>query len=138
MKHVPTGAGTSWEDDPFVTYWPEMRAFWAAAAEGRFLMPHCQACGKYHWHPRAICPFCESDRIAFVDSPGRGEVYSYSVARTWDPPHVVAFVQVDEGPCILTRIVDCDVESVRVGQKVKVRFIKAEEGRDMPAFAPAD
>ena len=128
----------SWEADPYVTYWPEMRTFWEAAAQGRFLMPQCQACGKYHWHPRAICPFCESDRIEFKPSEGKGTIFSYSVARTSTPSHVVAFVQVEEGPCILTNIVDCDINAVRVGQKVKVRFMKADEGRDMPAFAPTE
>jgi len=42
---------------------PETKPFWDAAREGRFLVPFCSACSKAHWYPRAICPFCTSDKV---------------------------------------------------------------------------
>ena len=126
----------AWENDPYVMPWPEMRPFWAAAAEGKFLMPKCGACGKYHWHPRALCPFCRSDRIEWIESPGRGTIFSYSIARTWNPPHANAFVKTNEGPVILTQIVDCDFKALRIGLPVKGKLMAVEDGRTMPFFAP--
>jgi len=129
-------ARQSWETDPFVTPWPEMRPFWAAAAEGRFLMPKCGDCGKYHWHPRAVCPFCHSQKIEWIESPGRGTIFSYSIARTWSPPHAIAFVKTQEGPVILTQLVDCEFDALRIDMPVRVKLAPVEDGRSMPFFTP--
>jgi uncharacterized OB-fold protein len=126
----------TWETDPFVTPWPEMRPFWAAAAEGRFLMPKCGDCGKYHWHPRAVCPFCHSQKIEWIESPGRGTIFSFSIARTWSPPHAIAFVKTQEGPVILTQLVDCDFDALRIDLPVRVKLAPVEDGRSMPFFTP--
>ena len=40
---------------------PETRPFWDAATAGRLLIGTCKACGKPHYYPRALCPFCGSD-----------------------------------------------------------------------------
>ena len=126
----------AWEEDPYVTPWPEMRPFWAAAAGGRFLLPKCGDCGKYHWHPRALCPFCRSDKIQWIESPGRGTIFSYSIARTWSPPHAIAFVKTLEGPVILTQIVDCDFAALRIDLPVRVKLAPVEGGRSLPFFTP--
>lgn len=129
-------ANQLWESDPYVTPWPEMRPFWAAAAEGRFVMPQCKDCGKFHWHPRAICPFCRSDHIAWLEASGDATIFSYSIARTSSPPHVVAFVQSLEGPVILTQIVDCNLAELRIDLPVRVKLATVQGGRSLPFFAP--
>lgn len=124
-----------WESDPYVTAWPEMRPFWAAAAEGRFLMPQCQECVRCHWHPRAVCPFCHSVRLTWIEASGLGTIFSYSIARTWSPPHVVAFVKTLEGPVILTQIVDSHVSDLQIGATVRAKMIPVKDGRSLPYFA---
>ena len=59
----------------------ENEAFWNAAKQGRFTVPTCAACGKAHWYPRAICPFCASDKIEWRAASGQGTIYTYSVMR---------------------------------------------------------
>ena len=59
----------------------ESKPFWDAAAEGRFLIKRCNDCGQAHWFPRALCPFCFSDKTVWEESPGEGVIYSYSVMR---------------------------------------------------------
>jgi uncharacterized OB-fold protein len=129
-----TFTAQSWDTDPYVTPWPEMRPFWEAAAAGRFLMPRCEACGQYHWHPRAVCPFCRSNKIAWIETAGRGTIFSYSVARTGPAPEVVAFVKTSEGPIILSKIVESDVTALRIGLPVHVKLIPVDGGRSMPFF----
>ena len=50
---------------------PETEAFVAAAREGRFLLPHCDDCGRTHWYPRAVCPHCWSTRLTWRPASGR-------------------------------------------------------------------
>ena len=126
----------AWEQDPYVTTWPEMSPFWAAAAAGTFLMPKCGDCGKFHWHPRAVCPFCRAQHIEWIESPGLGTIYSFSIARTWSPPFANAFVRTQEGPVILTQMVDCDFADLRIDLPVRVKLAPVEDGRWMPFFAP--
>lgn len=115
----------------------ENKPYWEAAGQGRLVLRKCNSCGKVHHYPRTICPYCHSSDTAFVEASGRGEIYSYSVTRQAKPPYVIAYVLLEEGVSMLTNIVDCDPESLSIGQKVKVRFLDAGEGRALPVFAPA-
>ena len=65
---------------------PETEAFWSAAKEGKFMLRRCTACGKAHWYPRAICPFCMSDRAEWMEASGRGKIYTFSVMRRAPEP----------------------------------------------------
>lgn len=114
----------------------ESRPYWEGAANGQLLIRKCNSCDKVHYYPRTICPHCFSDDTAFIEASGNGVIYSYSVTRQANPPYVIAYVTIDEGVSMLTNIVDCDVEKVHIGQKVKVSFLEAEEGYALPVFTP--
>jgi uncharacterized OB-fold protein len=115
----------------------ESKPFWDAAAEGRFLIKRCTACGKAHWYPRAICPYCFSGETVWEQSPGEGVIYTYSVMyRSPTGPYAIGYVTLDEGPAVLTNFVDCDLAALAIGQKVKVRFQPTEGGPPVPVFSP--
>ena len=114
----------------------ETQAFWNAAREGRFVIPTCTACGRAHWYPRAICPFCGSDKIEWRSASGNGAIYTYSVMRRAKEPYVIAYVTLAEGPTMMTNIVDCDFDTLRIGQPVSVRFKETESGPPVPMFTP--
>ena len=120
---------------PVVT--SETLPFWQAAREGRFLVPFCAACGKAHWYPRAICPFCASEKIEWRQGSGRGTIYTFSVMRRVSEPYAIAHVTLAEGPTMLTNIVDCDLDRLRIGQAVALVFKESENGQPVPMFAPA-
>lgn len=115
----------------------ETQAYWDAAAQGKLLVRKCTACGETHHYPRTICPFCFSDKTEWITASGKGTVYSYSVMRRAPVPYVMAYVTLAEGPTMMTNIVDCDVDKVRIGQDVKVVFKPTEDGPPLPMFAPA-
>ncbi|MGH6673745.1 MAG: Zn-ribbon domain-containing OB-fold protein [Xanthobacteraceae bacterium] len=119
---------------PIVTV--ETQAFWNAARERRFVVPSCGACGKAHWYPRAICPFCGSDKIAWRNASGRGAIHSFSVMRRAKEPYAIAYVTLAEGPTMLTNIVDCDFDALAIGQPVLVVFQESENGPPVPMFRP--
>ena len=116
---------------------PGDEQYYDAASQGRLLLKHCLACGEDHHYPRALCPLCFSDKLEWKNAIGTGVIYSFSVTRKAGPTaYCIAYVTLDEGVTILTNIVDCDVNSVRIGQRVKVVFKKTVGGVSIPMFAP--
>jgi len=124
--------------DPYVESFPEMAPFWAAAARGVFLVPRCTRCGEVHWHPRAHCPLCHSADLMWVEATGRGSIYSFSVVRRSNQPYVLAYVQIDEGPILMTNLVDCEPGTIEVGMAVEVGFRPTAQGRHAPVFRLAE
>jgi len=115
---------------------PESQPFWTAAAEGRFIIPTCSACGRTHWYPRIFCPFCFSDKTEWEPASGKGRIYSYSVMRAATVPYAIAYVTLKEGPTMLTNIVDCNLDTLKIGQDVKLVFKISDEGVSVPMFKP--
>lgn len=110
--------------------------FWQAAAERRFVLPRCAACGRTHWYPRAVCPHCFGDASERVEASGDGVIYSYSVMRRVPEPYAIAYVTLAEGPTMLTNIVACDFDALRIGQAVRLVWREAESGPPAPCFTP--
>ena len=116
---------------------PETKEFWAAAARGTLLIRRCASCGQVHFYPRTICPFCGSDATEWRTAAGTGTIYSYSVMRRADVPYAIAYVTLDEGPTMMTNVVGCDLDAIRIGQRVKVVFTPTDGGPPVPTFTPA-
>ena len=116
---------------------PETQAFWDAAARGEFLVKHCEDCGRAHWYPRAICPHCFGDRTTWQPASGRGTIYSFSVMRRAPEPFAIAYVRLEEGATMMTNIVDCDFDTLRIDQPVRVVFRPSDGGTPVPMFTPA-
>jgi len=116
---------------------PETRPFWDAAAAGRLMIKSCGACSRAHYYPRALCPFCGSDRTEWLPASGRGTIYSYSVMRRVPVPYAIAYVTLEEGVTMMTNIVDGDLDRLRIGQPVRVVFQPTDGGPPVPMFAPA-
>lgn len=119
---------------PTVT--PETKAYWDAASEGKLLVKFCKTCNQYHHYPRAICPHCFSDQTEWREAKGTGTLYTYSVSRRAEPPFTMAYVTLDEGVSMMTNIVDCDADALKIGQKVRVVFKPSDGGPKVPMFAP--
>lgn len=117
---------------------PENKAFFDATAVGKLVLKFCAACKEFHHYPRALCPHCFSDKTEWRDAKGTGTIHTYSVLRRGVPmPYCIAYVTLDEGVSMMTNIVDCDLDAVRIGQKVKVVFKPTEGGPPVPMFTPA-
>jgi uncharacterized OB-fold protein len=115
---------------------PETKPFWDAAAAGKLLIKKCASCGEFHYYPRTLCPFCFSDKTEWYAASGRGTVYSYSVMRRAPVPYAIAYVTLEEGVTMMTNIVDCDFDSIRIGQKVRLVFKASDGGPPVPMFTP--
>jgi uncharacterized OB-fold protein len=116
---------------------PETKPFWDAASEGKLMIKRCKACGEAHYYPRAMCPFCGGDATEWQTASGAGTIYSYSVMRRAEIPYAIAYVTLDEGVTMMTNLVDCDFDRLRIGQRVRLVFKPTDGGPPVPMFTPA-
>jgi uncharacterized OB-fold protein len=107
----------------------ESRAYWEGAGRGELVLQRCRACGVVQHRPRGLC--------------GLATVYTFSIVRQNQMPefreavpYVIAYVQTDEGPQLLTNIVGCAPEAVSIGLRVRVDFVPVEA--DARAGTPID
>lgn len=106
------------------------------------MLQRCSACGTVIWWPRAVCPECSSFDLEPFAAAGTGTVYSYTVVRKgqgkWRDvaPYVLAYVELAEGPRLLTNIVDCDPDSVHIDMAVTIAWADTGEGTKLPRFRP--
>ncbi|MBE9604775.1 OB-fold domain-containing protein [Acetobacteraceae bacterium H6797] len=116
---------------------PGCKEAFDAMREKKLIYGFCPESGFAHHYPRQTDPFSMSEVIEFREASGEGTLYSYSVMRTKEP-YVVAYVTLAEGPTMLTNIVDCDADALKVGQKVKLAWAPTDdETLFMPVFTPA-
>lgn len=120
--------------------------FWDGAIEHRLVIMHCQQCGFWLHPPRPICRQCRSWDVKSEEVSGRGRLYTYTVTPTpfhpyWADkvPYVVAIVQLEEqlDLRLITNIVDCPENELRIGLPVEVTYVDAAPGLTLPVFRPA-
>jgi uncharacterized protein len=113
--------------------------FWRGCAKGELRMQRCRECAELNWFPRGICVVCSSTELAWEKLSGRATVYSYSlVSRPPNdtlPQYVLALVDLDEGPRMLTHLVDLPVESIHIGMPVTVCFDRRSDAISLPMFS---
>ena len=114
--------------------------FWAAAADGRLTIQHCDQCGQHVFYPREICPHCWADALRWIDASGRATLKSWSrIHKPGHPgwiaaaPYVVGIVSLQEGPTMLSHILS---DAPVVGDALVMRPTMIG-GRVLPCFAPA-
>ena len=115
----------------------ENQAFWQAAQEGKLILKLCHSCKEVHYYPRTICPHCGSNDTTWVNSEGLGEIYSFTVMRRGvEFPFAMAYVLLKEGISLLTHLTNCDFNTIRIGQKVRVVFQETQDGQKTHLFEP--
>ncbi len=121
---------------------PETKEYWAATGQGRLLVKQCADCDSLIWYPRGICPQCGSLHTDWLQVSGRGRIYSYTVNHRGEgafqgaSPFVLAYVELDEGPRMMTNIVEADGADLAVGLPVEVVFHDTGDGAALPRFRP--
>jgi uncharacterized OB-fold protein len=118
------------------------RPFWAAANDGRLALQRCEACGGFRWTPQILCPQCLGEVFEWVDISGDGDLYSFTIVHRaplagFETPYVLAVIALDEGPLMLTRLVDCEPDSLSIGQRMEVHFTRASPEINLYTFRPA-
>lgn len=118
--------------------------FWDACCEGRLVMQACEDCGELAFYPVRMCPHCGGGRLDWQEVSGRARIHSLTVVmRPSAPvfaesvPYVVALVELDEGPIMMTNIVGEGAREAGIGDPVRVQFEAVGEVT-LPRFRLAD
>ena len=118
----------------------ENRAFWTGGSEGRLNIMHCGDCGQFTHPPLLMCRHCQSESMSPKAVSGTATVESYTINhQAWMPglevPFVIARVRLDDAPGVIvtTNVVNCPVDAVAIGDKVKVLF-EEQDGIWYPLF----
>jgi uncharacterized OB-fold protein len=119
---------------------PTTESFWSSAREGRLLIQRCRACRRYQFYPRPFCLVCDSEEIDEIPASGLGTVYSRTTVHLdaapelgLKPPYIVAIVELDEGPRLLTNLTS---DACRIGTRVQVVWRPRGGQPPVPVFGP--
>lgn len=122
---------------------PDTAAYWAACKRHELLIQRCAGCGHHQFYPRMLCVACGEIDVDWVRASGRGRVKSFTIVRRAvsvdyeaDVPYVVALIALDEGPTMMSNIIGCAVDTVRIGQVVRVVFDDWSDEISVPKFTP--
>ena len=113
--------------------------FWDGCAAGRLQFQWCERCGELNWFPRRMCRNCHSDGLGWRAAPGTGTIYTFSVVHRapgpeFASPYVLALIDVDDGPRMMSHVVAADPDQVRIGGAVAVEFERLSEAVALPVF----
>ncbi|MBV1906976.1 MAG: Zn-ribbon domain-containing OB-fold protein [Pseudomonadales bacterium] len=121
----------------------DTKDFWTATKQNEFRYQQCDSCATVIFYPRRHCTGCTSGKLQWKVSAGKGTVYTYSVVRqSYHPffrtvaPYTVAWIDLDEGPRILSNVIGISADEVSIGLRVQIEWEEHEE-LHIPLFKPA-
>ena len=119
------------------------QCYWEGCNEGELRLQRCADCGEFQFYPRTMCSHCGSSSLDWAQASGRGTIASFSVVRrglsdAYPAPYVVALVDLEEGPRMMSHIVGVEPEAVAVGQAVTVDFEQWSAEVSLPVFRLID
>ena len=118
---------------------PTEQPFYDACAAGKLVLQRCQSCGHALFYPRTHCDACHNDQLVWEDASGTGTIASYTVVRRgvsddFEAPYVIALIDLNEGPRMMSQIVGADPDGLAVGLSVKVDFVAWSDDVILPVF----
>jgi len=122
---------------------PETQHFWDGAKAGELRLQRCDDCRHTYFPPRPFCPSCGSRGVSVIKASGRATLHSYVIHHRpvpgFTPPYAIAVVELQEGPRMMTNIVDCPQtpEALKLDMPLQVTFVAQNDKISLPFFRPA-
>ncbi len=129
---------------PIPTPSEDSRIYWEATKNHELKLQQCRVCGAFRFPPAEVCPECTSDAYDWKPVSGKGRVFSFVIYhRAYqrgfadELPYVVAVIELDEGPRMLSNVTGCKPEEVRCDMPVEVVYEDITDEVSLPKFRPA-
>lgn len=122
---------------------PETEPFWQGARAGELRLQRCDACAHVYFPPRPFCPKCAHREVSWFQASGRATLYSYVISHRpapgMSPPYAIAVVALEEGPRMMTNIVDCaqTPDALSLDMPLEVTFLALSDEIHLPQFKPS-
>ena len=122
---------------------PETQHFWDGAKSGELLLQRCDNCDHVFFPPRPFCPKCGNREVSVLRASGKAKLYSYVINHrphpAFDGPYSIATVELEEGPRMMTNIVDVEQtpEALQLDMDLEVKFEALTDDITLPYFRPA-
>jgi uncharacterized OB-fold protein len=124
---------------------PDDAPYWRALEQGVLIIQRCSDCGTVRHPPRPRCGHCASAAHSWEAASGLGTVYSFTIVHhppnpelVASVPYLVALIELDEGPRLVSNVVGVDPDCVTIGQRVKVIFDPVGDAMVLPRFTPME
>ena len=114
--------------------------FWEAQNKHVLQFQRCSKCQTVRYVVGPLCPQCHSFEFDWIESSGRGIVYSFTVVRhqthpAFTPPYTVLLVEMEEGPRVIAQLRAPEGVEVSIGTAVHVEW-EDHEHQSLPVFVP--
>ncbi|MFC1971448.1 Zn-ribbon domain-containing OB-fold protein [Chloroflexota bacterium] len=123
---------------------PETVPFWDYCKKHELRMQQCSQCGHIRYPAGIICPKCHSMEAEWVRLSGKGKIYSFIIFHRIyhegfrnDMPYSVAIIHLEEGPRMISNMVECKLEDIKIDMPVEVVFEDVTDEFSLPKFKPA-
>jgi uncharacterized OB-fold protein len=125
---------------PLIT--TENKPFWDAAKRHELIAYKCLNCGTYYSLP-TDCLVCDAPKMDWVKVSGKGQVFTFVIYHQlyhpgWkdEIPYNVCWIKLDEGPVLMSNVIECKNEDIYIGMPVEVVFDDVTEEVTLPKFKP--
>jgi uncharacterized OB-fold protein len=126
---------------------PVTAPFWESVKAHEMKIQRCNDTGKFFFYPRGMSPFTLSDNISWEPVSGKGRVHAFSIVYNNrapgfadEIPYVVAMIELDEGPRMMSNLIDIepDPDHVKIGMPVEVVYDDVTDEVTLPKFRPVE
>jgi uncharacterized OB-fold protein len=124
---------------------PETAPYWEGCKQHELRLQFCTDCQQHFFYPRIFCPKCLSQSVEWRTVSGKGTLLTYVISARPAPgfenelPYAIAIVQLDEGPHLMSNIVNTEItpQNLKAGMPLEVVFEEVNETITLPKFQPA-
>ena len=116
--------------------------FWEATRDRKLVLQYCRVSGRYQFFPRPVSVFTAGRDLEWREVPGRGEIFSFTVARIGRPPfaghtpYLIATVTLDEGVNVIANVIRCPLDRIAIGMRVRPAWAPLPDGTHLLLFEP--
>jgi hypothetical protein len=121
----------------------ESKPYWDGLRERKLMMPRCDDCKGWWFPPSLLCPHCNSKAWSWTQTSGRARIFSYVVYhRVYHPafaqevPYAVAVIELDEGPRMISNVIDIAPDKLECDMRVEVAYQPVTDAITLAKFRP--
>jgi uncharacterized OB-fold protein len=118
------------------------KAYWDGTREKKLLLQYDTKSGRYQFYPRPTGVATGHRALEWREVSGKGEIFSYTIARrTREPfrghePFLIVLVTLDEGVNVMANMVDCPLDEIKIGLRVKPYWAPLPNSTHLLMFTP--